>query len=80
MFSINKNENIGKVKPEEIEDKMPVLYEQFGDAPLKELQGKTPNTFYKDLPAIALLELLEEHQERSFSSTQREILPSEPIP
>lgn len=54
-------ENIGKVKPEEIEDQMPVLYEQFGDTPLAELQGKTPNTFYKEIPAVELLDLLEEH-------------------
>ena len=26
--------NIGKIKPEEIENQMPVLYEKFGDTPI----------------------------------------------
>ena len=40
--------NIGKMKPEEIENKIPDLYVKFGDEKLKDLDGKTPNTFYKD--------------------------------
>lgn len=59
--------NIGKVKPEEIEDNMPVLYEKFGDEKLKELDGKTPNTYYRDFSAKELLELLKEHVEKSVS-------------
>lgn len=39
--------NIGKVKPEEIENKIPQLYAEFGNAKLKELDGKTPNEYYK---------------------------------
>ena len=41
-------ENIGKIKPEEIENEIPVLYEKFGKETLKELDGKTPETYYKD--------------------------------
>ena len=40
--------NIGKVKPEEIENNIPVLYEKFGSESLKELDGKTPSTYYED--------------------------------
>lgn len=53
--------NIGKVKPDEIEDKIPVLYERFGNEELKELGGKTPNTFYRDFNATELLGCLKEH-------------------
>lgn len=58
-------ENIGKVKPEEIEDKMPILYEEFGNAKLKELDDKTPNTFYRDLSAKQLLDTLSAHLEQN---------------
>lgn len=53
--------NVGKVKPEEIEDKIPVLYREFGDTSLKELQGKTPNSFYREYSAKELLDCLKEH-------------------
>ncbi len=53
--------NIGKLKPEEIEDNIPLLYEKFGDEKLVELDGKTPNTFYKQYNASELLECLKEH-------------------
>ncbi|MBR2449722.1 MAG: hypothetical protein IKB30_06380 [Clostridia bacterium] len=53
--------NIGKVKPEEIENKIPELYVKFGDEKLKELDGKTPNTYYKDYSGKELLECLKEH-------------------
>lgn len=55
--------NIGKVKPEEIENQIPRLYEKFGDEKLKELDGKTPNTYYKDFSGEQLLECLYEHIE-----------------
>lgn len=55
--------NIGKVKPEEIENQIPKLYEKFGDEKLKELDGKTPNTYYKDFSGEQLLECLYEHIE-----------------
>ena len=53
--------NIGKLKPEEIEDNIPLLYEKFGDEKLEELDGKTPNTFYKQYSIKELLECLKEH-------------------
>ena len=56
--------NIGKVKPEEIENEIPNLYLKFGDEKLKELDGKTPNTFYKEYPIKDLLECLKNHLEK----------------
>lgn len=53
--------NVGKVKPEEIEDKIPVLYKEFGDASLKELDGKTPNTYYREYSTKELLDCLKAH-------------------
>lgn len=53
--------NIGKLKPEEIEDNIPLLYEKFGDESLEELDGKTPNTFYKQYNVSELLECLKTH-------------------
>ena len=53
--------NIGKVKPEEIENQMPILYTEFGDKPLKELDGKTPNSYYRDFSAKDLVECLKTH-------------------
>lgn len=53
--------NIGKVKPEEIENKIPTLYVEFGDTALKELGGKTPNEYYKSFPVDELLECLKNH-------------------
>ena len=40
--------NVGKIKAEEIENNIPVLYGKFGDEKLAALGGKTPNTFYRD--------------------------------
>lgn len=59
--------NIGKVKPEEIENQIPVLYEKFGDKKLSELDGKTPNTYYKEFSACELIECLKSHLEESVS-------------
>lgn len=56
--------NIGKVKPEEIENQMPVLYEKFGNEKIKELDGKTPNTFYTLYSSQELLTCLKEHLEK----------------
>lgn len=55
--------NIGKVKPEEIENKIPVLYTEFGDKPVKELDGKTPNTYYKGFTQKERLTALKKHLE-----------------
>ncbi len=53
--------NVGRVKPEEIENKIPVLYKEFGDASLKELDGKTPNSYYRGYPVNELLDCLKAH-------------------
>lgn len=57
-------ENVGKLKPEEIENKIPVLYEEFGNVSQKELGGKTPNEFYRDFSPADLLTCLREHIEK----------------
>ena len=53
--------NVGKIKPEEIEDHIPVMYEEFGNEKLSDLNGKTPNEYYKDFPAGELVSALKEH-------------------
>lgn len=57
-------DNVGKLKPEEIENKIPVLYEEFGNVPQKELDGKTPNEFYRAYSPAELLTCLQEHIEK----------------
>lgn len=59
--------NIGKIKPEEIENEIPKLYEKFGDTPLKELDGKTPNAYYRESTGEELIGCLKEHLEKSVS-------------
>ncbi|MBQ9734717.1 MAG: hypothetical protein IJV95_02540 [Clostridia bacterium] len=56
--------NIGKVKPEEIENKIPELYLKFGDEKLVELDGKTPNEYYKAYSGKDLLECLKAHLDK----------------
>lgn len=53
--------NIGKVKPEDIENNIPLLYEKFGKESLEELDGKTPNEYYKQFPIDQLLQCLKDH-------------------
>lgn len=53
--------NIGKVNPDEIENQIPKLYEQFGDKPLAELDGKTPNQYYASFGGEELVECLKSH-------------------
>ena len=53
--------NIDKVKPEEIENKIPELYNEFGDTALKELDGQSPKTFYRSFSGNELIECLKEH-------------------
>lgn len=57
-------ENVGKVKPEEIENKIPVLYEEFGNVAQKELDGKTPNGYYRQFSPEELIAALKEHIEK----------------
>ena len=59
--------NIGKVKPEEIEDNIPKLYEKFGKEKLVELDGLTPETFYQGYSAKDLLNCLKNHIEQGVS-------------
>ncbi len=56
--------NIGKVKPEEIENKISELYVKFGNESLKELDGKTPNTYYADFSGEELVECLKTHLQK----------------
>lgn len=56
--------NVGKLKPEEIEDQMPILYEKFGNEKLAQLDNKTPNEYYKQFTAEQLLECLKTHLEQ----------------
>ena len=53
--------SIGKVKPEEIENKIPQLYVEFGKTKLKDLDGKTPEEYYKNFSGKELLDCLNEH-------------------
>ncbi len=56
--------NIGKVNPEEIENQMPILYGKFGKESLKELDGKAPETYYKEFSGEQLLSALKTHLEQ----------------
>mgnify|MGYP006956017786 CR=1 FL=1 len=40
-------ENLGKMTEEEIEDKIPELYTEFGNTPNEKLGGKTPREYFK---------------------------------
>ncbi len=53
--------NIGKLKPEEIENNIPILYEKFGLEVLDELDGFSPSAYYKNFSEIQLLDCLKEH-------------------
>lgn len=59
--------NIGKVKPEEIENQIPLLYEKFGDANIKELDGLTPNTYYASFSDSDKIECLKAHLDNKVS-------------
>lgn len=56
--------NIGKVKPEEIENMIPKLYVEFGDKSIQELDNKTPNSYYRQFSAKELLACLKTHLEK----------------
>lgn len=59
--------NIGKVKPEEIENRIPELYVEFGNATLPELDGKTPNDYYTQFNGESLIQCLKEHLDKGVS-------------
>lgn len=60
-------ENVGKINPEEIEDKIPEFYTVFGDKKLDELDGFTPNTYYLQFDVQTLLDGLKYHIESGVS-------------
>ena len=60
-------ENIGKIKPEEIENQIPVLYEKFGDEASPVLDGATPNGYYRQFSVEELLSALKTHLEGGVS-------------
>ena len=55
---------LGRVKPEEIEDKIPLYFDKFRKTEFAELGGKTPETFYDGYTSEELLTCLEEHIKR----------------
>ncbi len=57
------NDNKGKLSEKEWEEKIPLLYLDFGDTALDELDGKTPDEYYKEATAEELSQLLKEHVE-----------------
>ncbi len=56
--------NIGKMKPEDIENKIPELYLKFGDEKLKELDNKSPVEYYLQFSIDKLLTCLKSHLEQ----------------
>lgn len=57
-------DNVGKVKPEEIENKIPVLYEEFGNTAIDDLDGFTPNGYYRQFSPTELIATLKLHLEK----------------
>ncbi len=55
--------NAGKYTEEEWEDKIAELYEAFGNAPLKELDGASPNAYFSSLSPKELCEALVAYNE-----------------
>ena len=55
--------SVGKIKPEEIENQIPKLYEKFGQEKLKELGGLSPVEFYQNNTSKDNVELLKLHVE-----------------
>lgn len=56
-------QNAGKFTEEEWEDKVPELYESFGNVPAKELDNKSPVEYYASFSAKQLCDLLKMHIE-----------------
>ncbi len=55
------NDNKGKFSEKEWEEKIPLLYLEFGSTTLEELDGLTPEDYYKDASGQDLALLLKEH-------------------
>ena len=58
------SENLGKMTEQQIEDKIPEIYEAFGKTPQPELGGKTPEDFYCDFSDVDLVSELEKAVEK----------------
>ena len=52
-------ENLGKMTEQQIEDKIPEIYEAFGKTPQIELGGKTPEDYYRNFSDDDLVSELE---------------------
>ena len=59
--------NIGKVKPEEIENKIPTLYIEFGKTKLEKLDGNSPEEYYRSFSGEQLVDCLKKHLEQGVS-------------
>ena len=58
------NDNKGKFTEKQWEEKIPVLYLEFGSTPNDELGGIAPENYYAELNGQELAELLKEHVEQ----------------
>ena len=58
-------DNIGKIDPEDIENKISDLYLTFGDEKNDLLDGFSPNLYYKKYDISTLLEALKEHVDKN---------------
>lgn len=58
------NENKGKFTEKQWEEKIPVLYLEFGSTPIEELGGIAPENYYSGLSGKELADLLKEHVEQ----------------
>ena len=58
------NENKGKFTEKQWEEKIPVMYLEFGSTALEELDGATPEEYYSDLTGEELAKLLAAHVEK----------------
>ena len=59
--------NLGKSTPEEIENEISLLYSQFGNKKLKELDNKSPVEYFAQFNASELLEMLENSVQNKIS-------------
>ena len=50
--------NAGKFTEEELENKVAEIYEEFGNSPLKELGGKSPKGYFKDMATEELVDAI----------------------
>lgn len=66
-FTEYVNKNKGKFTAEQWEDKVPVLYEKFSKTAFSVLDGKTPETYYKDVSSNDLVSLFLRHIEKGVS-------------